>query len=731
MATDLTNTKEELVAKVKAAGRSVTNNMRNLVASLFVLLMLVSPCLAPSTAFAGERVLVALYEIKPAIFRDVDGRAKGFFIDILERVAAREGWEIEYVHGTWGESLTRLREGRVDFLPAIAYTEERTKTLAFSRRTLLAAWGQVFSPQDSEIHSILDLQNKRVGLLKGDILNKAFQEMLQQFQISFVPVAYGEYRDIALALEKEKLDAGVFSRLAVGKLKEQYAIEGTSILFNPIDIRFGVMKGDPKGLLRTLDARVDVILAEDNSYLQTLMEKWFGGLEKQGVPQWVGWTGLALGALLVVFAVAGVVFRKRLEARTAELTGKNVELETQIKVREQTEEELISAKNMAEAANRAKSEFLANMSHELRTPLNGVLGMMQILQDSRLDDSQRECIEVATTSGKNLTCIISDILDLSRIESGKMEIREEPVAIGEIIRSTQSVFMNEAATKGLTVNYCIDPVFPPSILSDNGRLRQILFNLVGNAIKFTEKGEVNIRAYSGGKETGTDRFELCFEISDTGIGIPKDKLEMIYEPFTQVDGSYTRLFGGSGLGLSIVKRLVALMDGELHVESEEGVGTVFRTCIPVQAAQGEPAVEVNPSAPATGTWESAQHLHILLAEDDISNQLVAKRMLEKQGHGVTCAATGKEALAALEKEPFDLVLMDVQMPELDGTEATRGLRKDERFKDLPIIAVTAHAMAGDRELFLDAGMNDYLSKPLEINELTEAIERVMRSRGRE
>ena len=395
--------------------------------------------------------------------------------------------------------------------------------------------------------------------------------------------------------------------------------------------------------------------------------------------------------------------------------------------RKASEEKLIKAFQKAECAKTTKSEFLATMSHEVRTPLNGILGMLQILQKNSLDEGQKECVETAIHSGWRLTRLLSDILELSRIESDKMDLREEEFAIEQLTQSIQGAFKREAANKSLTVNYHLDPGLPNVAKGDEGRLRQILSNLVGNAIKFTEQGEVNVRAYPGGVETGTSRFELCFEISDTGIGIPKDKLELIYEPFTQVDGSYTRKFGGTGLGLSIVKRLVVLMDGELHVQSKVGVGTTCHVRIPVNAVAGESGVKAEPSAAIAShaRSESFRNLRILLAEDDLSCQLVVKRMLEKQGHAVTCVDTGRKAVDILEKGCFDLIFMDIQMPEMDGTEATREIRGNERFKDMPIVAVTAHAMAGDRERFLEAGMNDYLPKPIEMEELQKVMARVM------
>jgi PAS domain S-box-containing protein len=396
--------------------------------------------------------------------------------------------------------------------------------------------------------------------------------------------------------------------------------------------------------------------------------------------------------------------------------------------RKRMEENLLSSKENAEAANRAKSEFLANMSHELRTPLNGVLGMMQLIQETPLSEEQREYLEVSLNAGRSLIQIINDILDLSKIESGKIQIREEVFEIGGVIYSIQNAFMPQFASKGLSVNYHVDSALPPAVVGDCGRLRQILFNIIGNAIKFTPKGEVNVRVYPKGLGTDPGCFELCFEISDTGIGIPEDKLELIFKPFTQVDGSHTRKFGGTGLGLSIVTRLLDLLGGACQMESKARVGTTFRICIPVKTVEGEYSTERQPTTAITPeeTLESIPaQLHILMAEDDLSNQLVAKRMLEKQGYTVTCVATGKEALTALEKATFDLVLMDVQMPEMDGTEATREIRKDVRFTDLPIIALTAHAMSGDRERFLEAGMTDYLSKPIGMEELKKVLARVM------
>ncbi len=373
---------------------------------------------------------------------------------------------------------------------------------------------------------------------------------------------------------------------------------------------------------------------------------------------------------------------------------------------------------------------MANMSHEIRTPLNGVLGMLQLTRSTDLGEEQREYVETALSAGRTLLNVLNDILDFSRVEAGKMEIVSERFSPVEMIKTVSAAFAEQAKSGKVRLRVELDLSLPEYVVGDAGRIRQVLFNLVGNAFKFTQAGTVSIVAWVGHRDEARLRQWLLICVGDTGIGIPDDMVGNIFDSFTQVDSSLTRRHGGSGLGLGIVKNLVLLMGGSLAMDTMEGVGTNIFLSLPVGITHDAPAVKVEVD---NGLDLDQVSLNVLVAEDNPVNRLAVRRFLEKLGHRVTEAQTGKTALEEMKKRSFDCVLMDIQMPEMDGMEATRAIRSGDSGQcrqDIPIIALTAYAMKGDMDRFIEAGMNSYLPKPVELENLGRELNKVVAG-GRE
>jgi signal transduction histidine kinase/DNA-binding NarL/FixJ family response regulator len=421
----------------------------------------------------------------------------------------------------------------------------------------------------------------------------------------------------------------------------------------------------------------------------------------------------------------------KVTARTLELERERARLRTEVIERTRIQEALEQARDAAEAASCAKSEFLANISHEIRTPMNGIVGMSELLSETELDEEQTEYNTTVTRCADALLRLLNDTLDFSKLDAGKMDLVCELYDVGIVVREVASLLMPRAEVKGVRLNCEISEQVPEHILGDGVRLRQIVTNLTENAIKFTEQGEIHVKLDM--LEADSTAPQILLTVQDSGIGIPPDRQPAIFDSFTQVDGTTTRKYGGTGLGLSICRQLAELMGGTIWCESTLGVGSLFCVRLPAvldetvhqQYQKSTKAITEDSELPAAAhgvqTWQIKPNL--LVIEDNPVNRTTVEGLLRRLGCEVTLAASGSEGLALLKQSRFDVIFLDVQMPGMDGFETLRHIREDADYAEVPVIAVTAHALSGDRERCLDAGMSDYLTKPLSLASITGLLER--------
>ncbi|MFO7831002.1 MAG: ATP-binding protein [Desulfuromonadaceae bacterium] len=515
---------------------------------------------------------VGVYQNPPKVFIDDTGEAAGIFVDIIEAVAAREGWEIEYVSGSWNRGLQRLRSGIIDLMPDVAHTPSRAGWFSYGEEPVLSDWFQVYVPAHSEISSMVDLNHKRVAVLEASVQKEAFEHLLQSFDFSIEIVPLPDYSTIFSRVENGGLDAAITNRFHGVTFATQFNLRETAVMFHPTRLFFAAPPKENESVLAAIDTHLRRLKQDPSSVYHDSLRRWTSEQIKYEFPSWVKGAAV-LGLIVAGFAILGnIVLKKQVNVRTRELNKANEHMERRI---EERTAELEAAMEKAQSADQVKSAFMASMSHELRTPLNSIIGFTGILLQELpgpLNGEQRNQMHLVQKSSRHLLTLINDVLDISKIEAGQLELSPTTFEVRTSIEKMLAIIEPLATEKDLTLQCRIAPEVG-LISTDQRRLEQILLNLLSNAVKFTDSGQVGVDCYC--VEDG-----YVVEVNDSGIGIAEEHIPELFCAFYQVDSGLARRHEGTGLGLYICKKLVDMMGGSIQVESRSGIGTTFRIQLP-------------------------------------------------------------------------------------------------------------------------------------------------------
>ncbi|MGD9995164.1 MAG: transporter substrate-binding domain-containing protein [Salinivirgaceae bacterium] len=650
----------------------------------------------------SKTIKVGVYNNPPKVFLDKRNQPSGIFIDLLSDLAETEKLHIEYVSGTWAQLFELLQKGAIDVMPDVAFSEERDSLFLFSM-PVINSWLQVFTMHETAIHVMQDLNNKRVGVLRGsiqeDFLN---QTLLDLDELNFELITFNDYASSAVALKENKVDALVANRFFYFSDLCDAEIMPTGLILQLNDLHFAFAKTVDRKLIKLFNQHMSNLKNTPESAYYKSLNKWFTKKTSNLIPRFVYWILAGIAALLFLVTVFAIILKMGITYKTKELQLKN--------------KELLKAKEAAESSDRLKTIFLQNMSHEIRTPMSAILGFLSLLEKNDLESEKRsQYLDVIQQSGQRLLSTLNDIMEISKIETGQKSINPEPVNVVDTLKYLHKLFNKQVSDKNLGFELAehID-TSRATIETDKNMLEGMLTNLISNALKFTEKGSITMGNYLENKA-------LVFYVKDTGIGIPKDRHEAIFDRFVQADLNMTRSHEGSGLGLSIVKAYLTMLGGNIWLESTPGLGSTFFFSIPYK-----PLSITSKIMGTTNPMElkSDKKNTILIVEDDPYNSLFIKTILENPNMDFLSAVNGMEAVQMVQEHPeISLVLMDLKMPLLNGIDATRKIR--EFNTRIPIIAQTAYALSGDDEKALEAGCNDYISKPIDKDVLIQVINKYL------
>ncbi|MFP4362486.1 MAG: ATP-binding protein [Spirochaetia bacterium] len=684
--------------------------MRHKAKTSLLILLFTLASLSLLNAQKNRVVRIGVYENPPKIYTDDQGNVRGFHAELIRAIADQQDWEIEFVHNTWNRLLEMTERGEIDIMMDVAYSHARAERFVFNHENVFINWASVYTRPDFQPQTIFELEGTTIAGMEngihtiGDI---GILNLTREFRIDIDMLLVPDYLSAFEAVRDNEADAAAVNRIFGGTFSREYGLTRTSIIFNPVSIRYAFPPDaeDTPYYVNAIDSTLQRMKDDNNSIYYQLLDEYLAGYIEgtETIPLWLL---LTLGGITILLAILIVLF---------------ILLKVEVRLRKEIAKKLRKAKQEAECANRAKSVFLANMTHEIRTPMNAIIGYSELLQRApEITDEQRKNLEIINRSGEHLLGLINEVLDMSRIEAVREGVEKNNFNLRRLIEQAAQFLKPNADKKNINISTQYSEDFPEFIVTDEQKIRQILINLIGNAVKYSGPGNITIN----GKADEQDPRKCVIQVSDSGKGINEENRKRIFQPFEQVyDSSSPR--SGAGLGLAISRKYAKLLEGDLWLHSSSEQGSTFAFSFRFSPGEKVEPHDSLPKKQIKSVKKESLPIKILVADDRDTNRDILDKLLRPLGFTLRFAVNGREAVQTAREWMPDCILMDIVMPEINGTEAVTQIRSTPNMKNIKIIALTASALETDKEAILAAGADSFLYKPYREHQLLEELARLL------